>query len=75
MGWKIYRIWSTDWIKDPVAEGEKLLAAVEEAIETFGVDGFDATGSSATEDTANAEDFLCLLNFIRTLQCFRIIIV
>lgn len=20
MGWKIYRIWSTDWIKDPITE-------------------------------------------------------
>lgn len=58
MGWKIYRIWSTDWIKDPVAEGEKLLAAVEEAIETFGVDGFDTTISSSPEDMVNAEDFV-----------------
>jgi very-short-patch-repair endonuclease len=32
MGWKIYRIWSTDWIKDPTSEGKKLIDAVEEAI-------------------------------------------
>ena len=32
MGWKIYRIWSTDWIKDPVTEGEKLIEAVENAL-------------------------------------------
>jgi superfamily I DNA and/or RNA helicase/very-short-patch-repair endonuclease len=32
IGWKIYRIWSTDWIKDTKTEGEKLLNAVEEAI-------------------------------------------
>lgn len=32
IGWKIYRIWSTDWIKDTKTEGEKLLTAVEEAI-------------------------------------------
>ena len=25
MGWKIYRIWSTDWIKDPITEGKNLL--------------------------------------------------
>ena len=25
MGWKIYRIWSTDWIKDPITEGQKLV--------------------------------------------------
>ncbi|MBP1925603.1 very-short-patch-repair endonuclease/disulfide oxidoreductase YuzD [Sedimentibacter acidaminivorans] len=32
MGWKIYRIWSTDWIKDAKIEGEKLLNAIQEAI-------------------------------------------
>ncbi|MDR0748516.1 MAG: DUF4011 domain-containing protein [Tannerellaceae bacterium] len=29
MGWKIYRIWSTDWIKDPVSEGEKMKTVIE----------------------------------------------
>ena len=33
MGWKIYRIWSTDWIKDTKTEGTKLLQAVEKAIQ------------------------------------------
>jgi len=32
MGWKIYRIWSTDWIKDPITEGENLIAAISDAI-------------------------------------------
>jgi very-short-patch-repair endonuclease len=35
MGWKIYRIWSTDWIKDPVTEGGKLVDAVENAISIY----------------------------------------
>ncbi|KJR44322.1 DNA helicase related protein [Desulfosporosinus sp. I2] len=35
MGWKIYRIWSTDWIKDPITEGQKLLEAVENAISEY----------------------------------------
>lgn len=35
MGWKIYRIWSTDWIKDPVTEGEKLIEAVEGALKNY----------------------------------------
>lgn len=29
MGWKIYRIWSTDWIKDFKSEEDRLLAAIE----------------------------------------------
>jgi len=35
MGWKIYRIWSTDWIKDPITEGEKLINAIDYAISTY----------------------------------------
>ena len=33
MGWKFYRIWSTDWFRNKRAEKERLLAAVKEAIE------------------------------------------
>ena len=33
MGWKIYRIWSTDWIKDPKSEKEKLVTVVENSLE------------------------------------------
>ena len=36
MGWTIYRIWSTDWIKDPVTEGQYLIDAVDKAIADFG---------------------------------------
>ena len=32
MGWVIYRIWSTDWIKDQRNEEEKLLNAIEGAL-------------------------------------------
>jgi len=36
MGWKIYRIWSTDWIKDSKTEGDKLINAITNAISTYG---------------------------------------
>ena len=32
MGWVIYRIWSTDWIKDQRTEEQKLIAAIENAL-------------------------------------------
>ena len=35
MGWKIYRVWSTDWIKDQQTEGERLLKAIESAIAEY----------------------------------------
>lgn len=31
MGWHIHRIWSTDWIKDPAREVERVLAALKAA--------------------------------------------
>ncbi len=34
MGWKFYRIWSTDWFRNKRVEKERLLAAVKEAIES-----------------------------------------
>ena len=40
MGWKIYRIWSTDWIKNPRSEGEKLIKAVEEALQNYDEDNY-----------------------------------
>lgn len=35
MGWKIYRIWSTDWIKDSKTEGEKLKLAIKKALSEY----------------------------------------
>lgn len=32
MGWTIYRIWSTDWIKDQKTEEQKLLNAIDKAL-------------------------------------------
>lgn len=54
MGWKIYRIWSADWIKDPLTEGAKLTEAIDEAIKSFGTDDY-IEADNQTED--EAEDF------------------
>ena len=32
MGWNFYRIWSTDWFRDPEGQGQKLLDAINKAI-------------------------------------------
>lgn len=34
-GWKIYRIWSTDWIKDRKLEKQQLFRAVKDAIDNY----------------------------------------
>ena len=36
MGWTIYRIWSTDWIKNQQSEKEKLINAIEAALVGIG---------------------------------------
>jgi very-short-patch-repair endonuclease len=48
MGWKIYRIWSTDWIKDPITEGQKLLMAVENAIGRYAEETYTSSQVSLT---------------------------
>jgi very-short-patch-repair endonuclease len=50
MGWKIYHIWSADWIKDPITEGEKLIEAINEAIRTYGT--ADERQSAEESDTS-----------------------
>lgn len=35
IGWKIYRIWSTDWIKDRRTEGDTLIEVIEKAIASY----------------------------------------
>ncbi|MDR2652987.1 MAG: DUF4011 domain-containing protein [Prevotellaceae bacterium] len=54
MGWKIYRVWSTDWIKDPITEGEKLISAITDAISNYG------TLKTATIEKTNTDpgDFI-----------------
>ena len=55
MGWKIYRIWSTDWIKDPIAEGERLITVVENAIANY-IE--EITGPVITEAATKVEEFI-----------------
>ncbi|WP_210521624.1 DUF3320 domain-containing protein [Hymenobacter terricola] len=31
VGWRLHRIWSTDWFRDPAREVERVVAAIEEA--------------------------------------------
>jgi very-short-patch-repair endonuclease len=35
IGWNTLRVWSTDWIKDPVTEGGKLVRRIDECIKDY----------------------------------------
>lgn len=56
MGWKIYRIWSTDWIKDSFTAGQKLLEAVKKA--ELGTENDINDPSSSTESKEDEESYL-----------------
>lgn len=53
MGWKIYRIWSTDWIKDSLTEGNRLIEAIDDAIKNYGIDE-----SAQPEMGVDVDDFV-----------------
>lgn len=56
IGWTIYRIWSTDWIKDPKNEGSKLLEAVKMAISNYKIGSLN-TGSLSLDETATVDTY------------------
>ena len=53
MGWNMYRVWSTEWYKNPEIEGEKLLFFVESAI-----DECDKKVKALEEEKRKAEEAL-----------------
>ena len=62
MGWKIYRIWSTDWIKDPITEGQKLLDVVKAAIEQYDAED-KVSGTYSTTPVTPKEEAKEFLSF------------
>ena len=65
MGWTIYRIWSTDWIKDQKSEEEKLVKAIEKSLGNIlnsdDVDSDDSTHTpiAVVEIEEKVENFEC----------------
>lgn len=47
MGWKIYRIWSTDWVKSPQTEQTRLMEAINKAIAEYAETDFNIKGIAA----------------------------
>jgi very-short-patch-repair endonuclease len=59
IGWKIYRIWSTDWVKDPITEGQKLIDAVNKAISEYQEDGIPTENDQEiVEKLPSSDNFL-----------------
>ena len=56
MGWRICRVWSTDWIKDPMNAGKRLVKKVEDAIKNFKYEDFVSTPPEIPE--VNVSDFV-----------------
>lgn len=65
MGWKFYRIWSTDWIKDTVGEKHRLLTAVENAIASFRPEIFESSSTNkSVKKVEEVTDFIAMENKI-----------
>lgn len=61
MGWRIYRIWSTDWIKDHQTEGQALLAVINDAISNFGDSSNSEVKKDIAEEKSNGDDFVSIV--------------
>lgn len=46
MGWKIIRVWSTDWIKNPESQKKRLIAEINKAIESYGSSNIQITATN-----------------------------
>lgn len=57
-GWKLYRIWSTDWIKDPNTASRKLLDAIEDAINNTTDVEYDYNSKTHQEDVFGENEVL-----------------
>ncbi len=64
MGWTIYKIWSTDWIKDPLTEGQLLTEAVEKAIEDYG----NKQLFTQTDNNTAAENYVSVDTEVKTRE-------
>lgn len=54
MGWKFYRIWSTDWFRNTAIEKERLLEAAKKAMNTTAVNR--AKNSNCMEESENTTE-------------------
>ncbi|PXV57132.1 AAA domain-containing protein [Dysgonomonas alginatilytica] len=55
MGWRIYRIWSTDWIKDQITESERLIDTIEKVLREFEEPKLDLKIESIDSSSINIE--------------------
>ena len=60
MGWKLYRIWSTDWIKDMVNEKRRLLEAVQNAIDGYVEDAKLSPKTEEKKESTNSDDYISM---------------
>ncbi len=56
LGWRLHRIWSTDWFRNPQRESAKLIAAIGERTEHQRVPTADEDGSDADLISEEPED-------------------
>ena len=71
MGWKLYRIWSTDWIKDMVNEKRRLLEAVQGAIDGYVEDAKSSKKPEEKKKTTDSDDYISMSKRESSADLFR----
>ena len=72
MGWNIYRIWSTDWIKDPNSEETKLINAIESALSRARIQS-DYSGSDSTDTDNGTEHIVPIIKIEEKVESSEIV--
>lgn len=57
MGWRFYRIWSTDWFRNKSVEKERLLKAAKEAVENVPIKAQERDGEVSFEEAVTTKHF------------------
>ncbi len=57
MGWKFYRIWSTDWFKNNAIEKERLLEAAKEALNAGNAVNITNSNEESEEENEESQEF------------------
>lgn len=71
MGWKLYRIWSTDWIKDMVNEKKRLLEAVQKAIDEYVEDAKPSMNKPEKKNPEKPDNYISMSNRESSAGLFR----
>ena len=61
LGWRLHRIWSTDWFRNPKRESDRLMTAISKAAESQVSSVVDAAGAQEDSTAEKTDELLALV--------------